>query len=179
MPQGTKIPENKKIPATHLRVPHERSSLAGRPLRRSSPEVPDSTGEPPRSALVQRLALPLSILSLLDINIRGRSFKSQKIGVRPTGSAARSGQIVSRRPRPDPIDRLRFRECNKQDETATGRPFSCGVSFPAHLFYADETCESVRTGPVSATCSRPAKGGPGVGLLVKGKAAGAKPCREP
>lgn len=37
VPQGTKIPENKKIPATHLRVPHERSSLAGRPLRRSSP----------------------------------------------------------------------------------------------------------------------------------------------
>ena len=148
---------------------------AARPLRyrtapASRPVPPSYSGSP---------ALPLSILSLLDINIRGRSFKSQKIGVRPTGSAARSGQIVSRRPRPDPIDRLRFRECNKQDETATGRPFSCGVSFPAHLFYADETCESVRTGPVSATCSRPAKGGPGVGLLVKGKAAGAKPCREP
>lgn len=87
------------------------------------------------------------MLSLPDINLCGRYFKSQKIGARPTGPAFRSGQIGARRPRPDPIDRLRFRECNKQDETATGRPFSCGVSFPAHLFYADETCESVRTGP--------------------------------
>lgn len=84
------------------------------------------------------------MLSLPDINLCGRYFKSQKIGARPTGPAFRSGQIVSRRPRPDPIDRLRFRECNKQDETATGRPFSCGVSFPAHLFYADEARESFR-----------------------------------
>ena len=174
MPQGTKIPENKKY---RRRIRTLRTNvISRRPI--AVPSFPLRTG-PPRSALVQRLALPLSMLSLPDINLCGRYFKSQKIGARPTGPAFRSGQIVSRRPRPDPIDRLRFRECNKQDETATGRPFSCGVSFPAHLFYADETCESVRTGPVSATCSRPAKGGPGVGLLVKGKAAGAKPCREP
>ena len=85
------------------------------------------------------------MLSLPDINLCGRYFKSQKIGARPTGPAFRSGQIVSRRPRPDPIDRLRFRECNKQDETATGRPFSCGVSFPAHLF--SMRGRNVRIGP--------------------------------
>ena len=69
------------------------------------------------------------MLSLPDINLCGRYFKSQKIGARPTGPAFRSGQIVSRRPRPDPIDRLRFRECNKQDETVLMRSFFSGASF--------------------------------------------------
>lgn len=61
-------------------------------------------GEPPRSALVQRLALPLSMLSLPDINLCGRYFKSQKIGARPD-PARRSVPDKSSRGGPGPIHR--------------------------------------------------------------------------